>query len=166
MICRTRASCVHDLRLCLIVIACGISLLSSLPANAQSPLPPANATPRRATDGNAKPADLPTKVPAQPTPNRKPVAKVDKKLENAKQAPKPDPKARAEFSPEFRESLRRTNELRRLRRASRGQASADDSRAPGAIVPWPMPPSLIVKQTPQVHDEIGSFLRLLRQQGP
>ena len=33
----------------------------------------------------------------------------------------------------------------------------------GAIVPWPMPPALIVRQTPQVHDEVGSLLDVLRR---
>ena len=34
---------------------------------------------------------------------------------------------------------------------------------PGAIVPWLMPPTLIIRQTPETHDEIDSFLGLLRK---
>lgn len=39
----------------------------------------------------------------------------------------------------------------------------DDAMAVGAIVPWPMPPALIIRHTPQVHDEIESLLGLLRK---
>jgi hypothetical protein len=38
-----------------------------------------------------------------------------------------------------------------------------DSRPIGAIVPWTMPPALIIRHTPQVHDEIESLLGLLRK---
>jgi hypothetical protein len=62
----------------------------------------------------------------------------------------------------YRESIRRTVEKRRERRANRGQG-LDDSRPIGGIVPWPMPPALIIRHTPQVHDEIESFLVLLRK---
>jgi hypothetical protein len=69
---------------------------------------------------------------------------------------------RNEPSEAYRESIRRTLELRRQRRANRGQAMGD-SRPVGGIVPWPMPPALVIRHTPQVHDEIGSFLGLLRK---
>ena len=68
------------------------------------------------------------------------------------------PPARAgEFSAEYRAGLRRTAELRRQWRASRA------TRPVGAIVPWPLPPTLIIRQTPQVHDEVGDLLRALRR---
>lgn len=70
---------------------------------------------------------------------------------------------RREPSPEFREEIRKTVEQRRRRRARRGQAA--EARPPGAIVPWPMPPALIIRQTPEVHDEIESLLGQLRRGG-
>jgi len=69
---------------------------------------------------------------------------------------------RNEPSEAYRESIRRTLELRRQRRANRGQGMGD-SRPIGGIVPWPMPPALIIRHTPQVHGEIDSFLGLLRK---
>ena len=70
--------------------------------------------------------------------------------------------ARREFSEAYRESLRRTIEIRRQLRARRRQG-ADASQPPGAIVPWPMPSALIIRQTRDVHGEIGSFLDVLRR---
>ncbi|MGO9463246.1 MAG: hypothetical protein ACLQIB_29040 [Isosphaeraceae bacterium] len=70
--------------------------------------------------------------------------------------------ARREYSEAYRESLRRTVEKRRELRARRRQA-AEASQPPGAIVPWPMPPALIIRQTRDVHGEIGSFLDVLRR---
>jgi hypothetical protein len=69
-------------------------------------------------------------------------------------------KPKNEPSEAYRESIRRTVERRRERRAGRGSG---DSRPVGGIVPWPMPPVLVIRHTPQVHDEIDSFLRLLRK---
>jgi hypothetical protein len=69
-------------------------------------------------------------------------------------------KPKNEPSEAYRESIRRTVERRRERRAGRGSG---DSRPVGGIVPWPMPPALVIRHTPQVHDEIDSFLRLLRK---
>jgi hypothetical protein len=69
---------------------------------------------------------------------------------------------RKEPSEAYRESIRQTVEKRRQRRANRGQGMGD-SRPLGGIVPWPMPPALIIRHTPQVHDEIESFLTLLRK---
>ena len=69
---------------------------------------------------------------------------------------------RNEPSQAYRESIRRTVERRRERRANRGQA-VGDTRPVGGVVPWPMPPALVIRHTPQVHDEIDSFLRLLRK---
>ena len=34
--------------------------------------------------------------------------------------------------------------------------------AVGLIVPYPMPPVLIIRQTPEAHDEIQAFLNMLR----
>jgi len=72
---------------------------------------------------------------------------------------------RNEPSAAYRESLRRTVEKRRQRRARRGQQPEQGSApgAIGAIVPWPMPPALIIRQTPDVHGEVGSFLGGLRR---
>jgi hypothetical protein len=67
---------------------------------------------------------------------------------------------RNEPSEAYRESIRRTLELRRQRRANRGQVT---SGPVGGIVPWPMPPALVIRHTPRVHDEIESFLGLLRK---
>ncbi len=61
-----------------------------------------------------------------------------------------------EPSPAYKASLQRTRELRKQRR------TAPHPSPVGVIVPYPMPPSLIIRQTPQVHDEIESLLRLLR----
>jgi hypothetical protein len=69
---------------------------------------------------------------------------------------------RNEPSEAYRESIRRTVERRRERRANRGQGMGD-SHPTGGIVPWPMPPALIIRHTPQVHNEIESFLDLLRK---
>jgi hypothetical protein len=62
-----------------------------------------------------------------------------------------------EFSAEYRAGLRRTAELRRQWRASRA------ARPVGAILAWPRPPALIIRQTPGVHDEVRDLLRALRR---
>ena len=67
-----------------------------------------------------------------------------------------------EPSQAYRESIRRTVEKRRQRRANRGQRMGE-SRPIGEIVTWPMPAALIVRQTPQVHDEIERLLGLVRK---
>ena len=64
----------------------------------------------------------------------------------------------------FQEEIRKTVEQRRRRRARRAQ-SAEATRPPGAIVPWPMPPALIIRQSPEVHNEIESLLGQLRRGG-
>jgi hypothetical protein len=66
-------------------------------------------------------------------------------------------------SAEYQASIRQTVERRRQRRARRQQTAADDSAAVGAIVPWPMPPALIVRHTRDVHGEVGSLLYGLRR---
>ncbi len=61
-------------------------------------------------------------------------------------------------SPEYRAGLRRTAELRKQRRQAR------DARPPvGAIVPYPMPPALIIRHTPGAHDDVQGLLDLLRR---
>jgi hypothetical protein len=84
----------------------------------------------------------------------------------ANRAPAPPAAAAAQPrnapSEAYRESIRRTVEKRRQRRTIRGQGMGD-SRPIGGIVPWPMPPALIIRHTPQVHNEIDSFLGLLRK---
>jgi hypothetical protein len=67
-----------------------------------------------------------------------------------------------EPSQAYQESIRRTVEKRRERRAKRQQGMSD-SIPIGGIVPWPMPPALIIRHTPEVHDEIESLLGLLRR---
>ncbi|HEX8200787.1 MAG TPA: hypothetical protein VF590_09885 [Isosphaeraceae bacterium] len=69
----------------------------------------------------------------------------------------PAPTPAGEFSAAYRESLRRTVELRRQRRMAQAE------RPVGTIVPWPSPPALIIRQTPEVHDEIRGLLRALRR---
>jgi hypothetical protein len=59
-------------------------------------------------------------------------------------------------SPAFRAELRKTLEQRRARRTRAGV------RPPNAVIPWPMPPALIIRATPEVHDEIESLLVKLR----
>jgi hypothetical protein len=61
-----------------------------------------------------------------------------------------------EPSEEYKQGLRKTLERRRQRRQA-GATPAD-----GLIVPYPMPPALIIRQTPETHDEIQVFLNLLR----
>jgi hypothetical protein len=85
-------------------------------------------------------------------------AKAKAKAKAKAQAPRREP------SKEYQESIRKTVEQRRRRRARRGQ-DPDGQRPVGAIVPWPMPPALIIRQTPQVHDEVGSLLGGLRRGG-
>ena len=62
-----------------------------------------------------------------------------------------------EPSAAYRAVLRRTLELRKERRGIRAAAPV------GKIVPYPMPPSLIIRQTREVHGEIESLLGLLRR---
>jgi hypothetical protein len=63
-------------------------------------------------------------------------------------------------SPAFKAELRKTLEMRRQRRARLGSTPAANS-----IVPWLMPPTLIIRATPEVHDEVQSLFRVLRR-GP
>ena len=89
------------------------------------------------------------------------------KRQDAKTAPKsgqvPGGAVRAsEPSAAYRESLRLTVERRRQRRARRQQGAAD-AGVSGAIVPWPMPPVLIIRHTREVHGEIESLSGGLRR---
>ncbi len=75
-----------------------------------------------------------------------------------------DPAAGAtQFSAEYQASLRQTVERRRSRRARRQQNAVDSAGAVGAIVPWPMPPALIIRHTSEVHGDVGSLLYGLRK---
>ncbi|MDR3632558.1 MAG: hypothetical protein P4L84_01910 [Isosphaeraceae bacterium] len=65
----------------------------------------------------------------------------------------------AEPTPEFQAGLKRTLELRRQRR----RAAAAEVPPVGAIVPYPFPPALIIRHRPEVHDDIGAFLDMLRR---
>jgi hypothetical protein len=69
-------------------------------------------------------------------------------------------KRQGEPSAAYQESLRQTVERRRQRRARRAQVGA--RAAIGAIVPWPMPPALIIRHTPDVHSEVEALLNGLR----
>lgn len=66
-----------------------------------------------------------------------------------------EPAARADFSAEYQANLRKTIAMRTQRQRSLASR-------PGRIVPFPMPPTLIIRQTPEVHGEIRDLLRLLR----
>lgn len=112
--------------------------------------------------------------PQPPQPPRPPAAGAAQARAKARGQKPPvaaaAPAARREPSEEFQASIRKTVEQRRRRRARRAAAGAagrgpDDPRPVGAIVPWPMPPALIIRQTPQVHDEVGSLLDGLRRGG-
>jgi hypothetical protein len=48
--------------------------------------------------------------------------------------------------------------MRRQRRARLGSSPAVNS-----IVPWLMPPTLIIRATPEVHNEVQSLLGALRR---
>jgi hypothetical protein len=64
-----------------------------------------------------------------------------------------------DWSQEYKDSLKRTAELRRLRRRSAV------AQPVGEIIPYPMPPVLIIRHTSETHDEIGALLDLLRYGG-
>jgi hypothetical protein len=69
----------------------------------------------------------------------------------------------SEPSAAYQESIRRTVEKRRQRRARQQQNASDSAEAVGAIVPWPMPPALIIRHTREVQGEVGSLLFGLRR---
>jgi hypothetical protein len=67
------------------------------------------------------------------------------------------PEVRAgDWSPEYRASLQRTLELRKQRRR------LAESQPVGQMFLYPMPPALIIRHTPEVHEEIEDLLRALR----
>ena len=108
-------------------------------------------------------AQAPSKGGSTPAQNGGAPANGDRQGEKAAaEAAQKKAKARNGPSEDYQESIRRTVKRRRERRARRGQGTIG-SVAPGAIVPWPMPPALIIRQTRETHDEIGSFLGLLRK---
>ena len=63
---------------------------------------------------------------------------------------------RGEDSEAFKASIRHTIEVRNRRRRERAATPV------GQMVPYPMPPALIIRHTPEVHDEVTDLLRLLR----
>jgi len=107
---------------------------------------------RGQTGAPAKAAVKPDQKKAGQPPN----ARAKEKAKAQAGAPRREP------SKEYQESIRKTVEQRRRRRARRGQ-DPDGVRPVGAIVPWPMPAALIIRQTPQVHEEVGSLLDQLRR---
>jgi hypothetical protein len=66
-------------------------------------------------------------------------------------------------------------DLSRVHPSDRGEATARRARreqqqaqgmppaAVGAVVPWPMPPELVIRQTPDVYSEITALLSALRR---
>jgi hypothetical protein len=79
-------------------------------------------------------------------------------------AAQPDAAARAAGpSADYQESLRKTVERRRQRRARRQQNAGEAAGAVGSIVPWPMPPALIIRHTRDVHGEVSSLLSGVRR---
>ena len=113
---------------------------------------PAGGFPARGPSGaGAKPAGEPARKKKEPAPA---AAKAKARAQDPRREP----------SEAHKEEIRKTVEQRRQRRARRAQGQGpDDLRPVGAIVPWPMPPALIIRQTPEVHDEVGSLLDVLRR---
>ena len=108
-----------------------------------------------AKDGKSAPAEAPKAKAAEPRKNIR---------GGAGAAHGADPAAGAtQFSAEYQASLRQTVERRRSRRARRQQNAAEAAGAVGAIVPWPMPPALIIRHTSEVHGEVGALLYGLRR---
>jgi hypothetical protein len=62
-----------------------------------------------------------------------------------------------EPSAAYRAVLRRTLELRKHRQGVRAAVPV------GKVVPYPMPPSLIIRQTREIHGDIEALLGLLRR---
>lgn len=119
--------------------------------------PPDAGAPKRKADG--APGQRQGTAKAGP---KKGAAKAGPKKEAAKAAGEKAP--RREPPEDFQEGIRKTVERRRQRRARQAQAlGTSDAQPPGAIAPWPMPPALIIRQTPEVHDEIDSLLGQLRR---
>ncbi len=143
------------LRIFASLLVCGASLQADK-ARAQSETnkKDASSTPAKdqgRADGGAPHADSKT-GPAPKAEKAKP--QVAAKAEEPRREP----------SEAYKESLRKTLERRRQRRARLSQAQGLDVERPvGAIVPWPMPPALIIRQTPEVHGEVDSLLGQLRR---
>ena len=144
-------------------LACAISgaggaVRAQAPAGATSP---GQGRPTGPTEGR--------RPDARSGPGAKPAGGQDRDRPKAEEPAPANEKARAqpprrEPSAEYQESIRKTIEQRRRRRARRAQAQGpDDPRPVGAIVPWPLPPALIIRQTPQVHGEVDSLLGGLRR---
>ena len=128
-----------------------------VPARAQTQAPAAG----QAQAEGSRPAARPgagAKPAGEPARKKKESARTRRKRRPGPREPRREP------SEAHKEEIRKTVEQRRQRRARRAQGQGpDDLRPVGAIVPWPMPPALIIRQTPQVHDEVGSLLDVLRR---
>ena len=57
---------------------------------------------------------------------------------------------------------RRRADLGRSADARKSRRSRRDHGPVGVIVPYPMPPALVIRQTHETHDEVQDLLRLLR----
>ncbi len=108
-------------------------------------------------------SSLPSSTPPKAKTSEKTKKKAKTQVDTAKKQKAPAAGGHI-AGPGFQEEIRKTVEQRRRRRARRAQA-AQATRPPGAIVPWPMPPALIIRQTPEVHDEVESLLGQLRRGG-
>jgi hypothetical protein len=134
------------------ILGVGATVSAQTGAGGQSP-PPARAQGQDKSNGkSAKTVGKEAKADSS--------AKTASK-QTGKDAAKEQSKVRSEPSAAYQESVRQTVERRRLRRARR-QAQAGDSAAVGGIVPWLMPPALVIRHTRDVHDDIGAFLFGLR----
>ncbi len=114
----------------------------------------------------APPRQDPSPAPAKSRDRSEPArTKKDVKADGEKaQAPVKAQEPRREPSEAYKASIRKTLEKRRQRRARLARAQGlDEARPVGAIVPWPMPPALIIRQTPAVHGEVDSLLGQLRR---
>jgi hypothetical protein len=124
---------------------------------------PGSGQGRPPAQGPGQKPDAGTAAQADPNAKRRGAAPKPEKA----QAPEPakTQQSRREFSEAYRDSLRKTLEQRRQRRArlTRIQGLDDTPRPIGAIVPWPMPPALIIRHTAEVHGEVDSLLGQLRR---
>jgi len=133
-----------SLVVCGLFCATGAARAQSGPPG-QSP-PPAQAQGKDKAVGNAAKTDSKAKTASR---------------QSAKDTAGEQKKARSEPSEAYKESVRQTVERRRARRARR-EAQTGAPAAVGGIVPWLMPPALVIRHTRDVHDDIGAFLFGLR----
>ncbi len=98
---------------------------------------------------------------APATAKAKPGGANRKSANRAGQAVQKAAQPRKEPSQAYRDSIRQTVEKRRQRRARSAQGFGA-ARPVGAVIPWLLPPALIIRHTPEVHEEIERLLGLLR----